>query len=480
MLSCEDFLERHPLTKLSNETFWTNDSEVQMGLAGCYRRLRDEPYFAAQRVDLDALTDNVQYKYTGGLLSISRGEIETTTGDIISDIWGSAYSGISTCNNFLENTDKADMLEKDRRRYKGEARFLRAFFYFELVHYFGDVILYRKNPKTPDESKIAQSPKAEVLAFIHADLDSAISSLPDKRYDDGHAVKGSAMALKTRILLYEERWEEAAAIADSVIQSGTFRLSSNYRDMFISRQTSNREIMFSTQYLNPDDYSDMDIQLILWGSLMPRQELVDAYECTDGLPVTESPLYDTASPYLNRDTRLEMSVMVPGEVWMNPDGSQHMPDPSQTGYFQKKYVDQSRLPISTTTRSDQDYIHLRYADVLLMYAEARNEASGPDQSVYNAVNDVRDRVDMPPLPPDLTKEEMRERIRHERRVELALEGLRYFDLKRWKTAHTVMPAVNDVGGATIVFDNPKHYLWPYQQSELEVNPNLVPNPDYSY
>mgnify|MGYP000313859671 CR=1 FL=1 len=482
LFSCEDFLDLNPLDKMSNETFWTSEKEVQMALTGCYRRLRDEPFFAASRVLLDALTDNAQYKWSGNpnLLEISRGMIETTTGGVISSIWGSAYKGISTCNNFMENVDKAPLGEEDLRRYKGEVRFLRAFFYFELVHYFGDVILYRENPKTISESKLAQSPRAEVLGFIHTDLDSAIAALPDDRYDKGHAVRGSAMALKARVLIFEERFEEAAQITEEIILSGRFRLDANYRELFLYRPERSREIMFSTRYMNPDDYSDLDVMLILWAGSMPRQELADAYECTDGLSIAESPLYDSVNPYAQRDPRLGMSLMVPGEIWLNPNGTQHHPDPSQTGLFQKKYVDSLRLPISTSTRSDQDYIHIRYADVLLMHAEARNEVSGPVQSVYDAVNAVRDRVDMPDLPAGLSQSEMRERIRHERRIELALEGLRYYDLKRWKIAHTVMPQVHDVGDVPIVFENPKHYLWPYQQSELEVNPNLVPNPDYIF
>ncbi len=485
-LACDDFLEKNPLDQLSNETFWQSEEEVQMALVGCYSRLTDEQFFGYKRVDLDALTDNVQHKYNddanGFILNISRGEIETTTGGIISDIWSSAYKGITTCNNFMDNIDNAPVSEEDKHICKGEASFLRAFFYFELIHFFGDVILYKTTPANVSEARIAQSPKNEVLEFIYSDLDYAISVLPNEPYSEGHAVKGSAMALKSRILLYEEKWGEVVELTNSIIESGIFELADSYEEIFIAPQDDSKEIMFSARYLNPDDYSDMDIELMLWGTLQPRQELVDEYECTDGKSISESTLYDPENPYENRDPRLGMSIMVPGEVWYNPDSTEHMPDPSQTGYFQKKYVDKNLLPLSTTTRSEQDFVHIRFADVLLMYAEAKNELSGPDASVYEAINSIRGRkgVDMPPLPTGLSQEELRTSIRKERRIELALEGLRYFDLKRWKIAHEVMPLVNDVGGKDIVFENPKHYLWPYQQTELERNPNLVPNPDYSY
>ena len=481
MFSCEGFLDRNPLDKLSNETFWSTDAEVQMALGGCYRRLRDNGYFGIERIMMDALTDNAQYKWGGDLVSISRGVIETSTGGIIDDMWGGAYAGISTCNNFLENVDKAsDVVQpEDMQNYMGQVHFLRAFFYFELVQYFGDVILYKENPKTVEDAKIAQSPEAEVLEFIHMDLDSAINMLPDDRYEDGYAVKGSAQALKARVLLYEENWSEVASLTKEIIDDGTYSISSSdYRLLFIYRQYRNKEIMFSTKYLNPDDYSDIDAMLILWGAMAPRQELVDEYECIDGLSIDESPLYDPDSAYKHRDPRLGMTLMVPGEKWYNPDGSQHTPDPSISGYYQKKYVDSTRLPISTSTLSDQDFIHLRFADVLLMYAEAQNEDAGVDQSVYDAVNQVRTRVGMPDLPAGLSQSEMRDAIRHERRIELALEGLRYFDLKRWHIAHEVMPAVHDLGNIQIVFEDPKHYHWPYQMTELEVNPKLVPNPNY--
>lgn len=481
--SCEGFLDKNPLDQMSNETFWTSEDEVEMALTGCYSRLNDQPYFGWMAVDLDALTDNVQHKYTDdAILSISRGEIEVTTGGVIDEIWSGAYTGISTCNNFLENVDNVDFDDDTRNQYVGEVRFLRAFFYFQLVHYFGDVILYEINPETIEGYKIAQSSKEEVLEFIHADLDSAISYLPDDDYSDGHAVWGSAMAFKARVLMYEENYEEALNITNEIIQSGTFELDNDYDALFISPQTNSNEIMFSVCYSEDDDYTDMDVDLITWGKLMPRQELVDEYECTDGKSIEESSLYDPENPYQNRDPRLAMSIMTPDVVWYNPDGTEHIPDESQTGFFQIKYVDKSKLPITSSTQSDQDYVVLRYADVLLMYAEAKNEVSGPDQSVYDAINEIRSRpdVDMPDIESGLSQNEMREVIRHERRIELALEGLRYYDLKRWKIAHTVMPEVNDVGGANIVFKNPKHYLWPYQEGELELNPNLEPNPDYVY
>ncbi|MEN6455010.1 MAG: RagB/SusD family nutrient uptake outer membrane protein, partial [Prolixibacteraceae bacterium] len=174
--------------------------------------------------------------------------------------------------------------------------------------------------------------------------------------------------------------------------------------------------------------------------------------------------------YLNRDPRLKQTVQV--EPWV-VDGQVIQQEESVTGYLIQKGIDKEIGQIGYATRSDNDFIHLRYADVLLMYAEARNEASGPDESVHNAVNAIRARSGMPAVAQDLSKEAMRERIRHERRIELAFEGHRYFDIKRWKIAPQVMAAVDEPGkGVGALNFESHHYVWPFPQSEMDINPEL--------
>ena len=193
---------------------------------------------------------------------------------------------------------------------------------------------------------------------------------------------------------------------------------------------------------------------------------------------------DTAN-YANRDPRLYMTMKLPGETWKNPNTQveQVIDNPSLTGFIMEKYVDLNKVPISgaTAPTSHQDYVHLRYADVLLMYAEAKNEASGPDATVYAAIDEVRARptVNMPPVVKAdySTKESLREYIRNERRIELAMEGLRYFDLKRWRIAEEKLHGKPTVGSQPMQF-LPKNYYLPLQQSELDRNPNLVQNPNY--
>jgi hypothetical protein len=194
-------------------------------------------------------------------------------------------------------------------------------------------------------------------------------------------------------------------------------------------------------------------------------------------------LYNATNWKLNRDPRLSFTIKPFAEKAFNSAGKEidfAYNGQSASGYNPVKYGNWDALPCDYSTKSEQDWILLRYADVLLMYAEAKNEASGPDASVYKAINDIRARpgINMPALPAGLTKDQMRERIRQERRVELALEGLRWSDIKRWKTAETYIPTLVDQGGQRRVFNPAKHYLMPFPQSEIDVNPNLVQNPGY--
>ena len=242
--------------------------------------------------------------------------------------------------------------------------------------------------------------------------------------------------------------------------------------------------MFSTRYLIPDLSSGLDIRWNWHGVLNPNQELVDAFECTDGFPITSSPLYDPSNWRLNRDPRLLMTIKGHEDLVVNSAGQTvgfNYNNISGTGYNPVKYGNWDVLPIDYSTQSEQDWILLRYAEVLLIYAEARNEASGPDASVYDAINEVRARpgVDMPPIPAGLTQNEMRERIRNERRVELALEGTRWADILRWRTAEHYIPTIVDAGGVRRIFDPSKHYLLPFPQTEIDINPNLVQNPGYN-
>jgi hypothetical protein len=496
--SCKkNFLDKNPLDSISSQTFWTSETDVQTALAGVYSRLQQN-FLGYERVYLDGLTDNAYLDPGNGnqpnMTNMTTGSISPGLSGALVNMYSSPYRAITSCNYFLDNVDKASITDAKKNTYKAEVRFIRALSYFDLVQDFGGVIIYKNFPSTLESAKIPKSTKEEVYAFIHEDLDFAIANLPDEKYN-GHAVKGSAQGIKARVLVTEQKWSEAVTLLQQIMSSGKFGLSNNYAALFRTAGQAtaavNTEIMFSTQYLAPTNVqrlspgnAGMDIELGWWSLMQPYKDLADDYEMTDGKPAGESSLYDPANPYASRDPRLDLTIKLPGEVWKNTSGTAWTGSyPSVTGFLMEKYVDLSRAPFANTTATstDQDYIHLRYADVLLMYAEAKNEVSGPDASVYAAIDQVRQRpgINMPKTDQAKynTKEKLRDYIRHERRVEFALEGQRYNDLKRWNLAHIKLPTLKTPSGAPLKFET-KNYLLPFPQSELDNNPQLRQNADY--
>ncbi|MEX2592952.1 MAG: RagB/SusD family nutrient uptake outer membrane protein [Anditalea sp.] len=490
VVSCTDFLERNPTTEISSPTFWKTQNDADMALAGCYARLNTNTFnhegvysLAIMAGDANEGGQSLGASSTG---TFAMGIMEAVSGGILANIYNDCYRGISTCNYFLDNIDRVDMPAETIDRYNGEVLFLRALFYFNLADFYGGVPLYT-TPVSAEEAKVKQSPREEVIAQVLADLDVAIATLPDTDYSSsGHAVKGSALALKSRVLLHQSDWAGAAEAAGQVMSDGQFSLyQEGWKNLFLAEgQDNNPEIMFSTKYLNPDNSSNQDIRILWHGVWNPRQELKDAFECTDGLPITTSPLYDPDNWKLNRDPRLSQTIRAFEDPAVKASG-EVVPfaynGVSLTGLAPAKGGNVETLPIDYSTKSEQDWVLIRYAEVLLNFAEATNELNGPTATVYDAVNAVRTRsgVNMPPLPAGLSKDEMRTRIWNERRVEFAFEGMRYRDIKRWKYAETYIPTLVEPGSNILrAFDPSKHYLFPFPQSEIDINPNLIQNPGY--
>lgn len=497
-VSCnKEFLDRNPQDSVSSQIFWTSESDVQTALAGVYSRLQQN-FLGYERVYLDGLTDNAFLdpgnNNQSNMTNMTTGSISPALGGALVNMYSSPYRAVASVNYFLDNVDKAPVSETKKNLYKAEVRFIRALSYFDLVQTFGGVVIYRNFPATLESAKVAKSSKEEVYAFIQEDLDFSIANLPDEKYN-GHAVKGSALALKARALITQQKWSDAVQVLEQIINSGKFGLSNNYASLFLrsgqANASVNTEIMFSTQYLAPTNVhrtspgaAGMNIELGWWSLMQPYKDLADDYEMKDGKPASESPLFDPANPYANRDPRLDLTMKLPGETWKNASGAVWAGSyPTFTGFLMEKYVDLSQAPFTaaSATATDQDYVHLRYADVLLMYAEAKNEVSGPDASIYGVLDQVRGRagINMPPVDRARynTKEKLREYIRHERRIELALEGQRYNDLKRWNIAHIKLPTLKTPGGVPLKFET-INYVLPFPQAELDNNPFLIQNPGY--
>lgn len=468
--SCDDFFDKQPLDQLSNATFWKTESDMRMALAGVYRRMQYE--MVDDRIGAwDGLTDNAwsQYPWLNDIYSIAKGDV-VSTNVLSSGMWNYCYRAIASCNIFLDNVERMTSVDPDLvTRAKAEVRFIRAFEYYWLTQLFGDVPLVLE-PQTTENMRKSRTPKSEVVAKMHEDLDFAIANLPDEAYA-GHAVKGSAQALKARIELFNGNFEAAATLAKEIIDGGIFSLSDDYRANFLEShgQDNCPEIIFSIKFQGPNNPNPSDQTYGWWGSVNPFEEFVLSHE--------------------PGDIRLKANVLSPGDPWplgekqIGPAGAFFAGDQQFIGttYNANKWVNQETATPANWASLGNDATHLRFAEVLLVYAEAQNEASGPDASVYEAINAVRERAELDPLPEDLSQDEMRERIRHERRVELAFEGQRFFDLRRWGLLSSVIPNLPEPPSSATTFRVWKDHfaLLPVPQAEIDKDPeNLKQNLGY--
>jgi starch-binding outer membrane protein, SusD/RagB family len=414
-----------------------------------------------------SVSDEAMYNNDDNTWLIQRGMLAPENTGIAGTIWGRSYRSIRECNYGLNNIMQVQMSEGLRNKLRGELHFIRGFRYHDLIRNYGKIVLigdkvYDLNDNMA-EADYTRSPITNCIAYAVAELDSAIQYLPsvnDDKWGLGRATKGAAMALKARLLLYAASplynagtWADAAAAAKDVMDLKQYSIAPDYAKLFLDANSN--EIIFCRQYAigarhvcleianGPNGYNG-------WAGNTPLQNLVDAYEMKSGKPITDATSgYDATNPYANRDARFYASILYNGASYRGttiqaytPGGKDSKDGPSnwntsKTGYYLRKFLDESK-PIDNPweVAGVQPWIYMRYAEVLLNYAEAQNEAAGPDGTVYAAVNEVRQRasVNQPALPASLSKDEMREAIRRERQVELAFEEHRYYDVRRWKIA----------------------------------------------
>lgn len=544
--SCDSFLDKAPLDSPSDQNFPASSQEMEMALAGCYTPLWLDHESMTFFLALDCLTDINYDRNTNGIQQLAQGASDASN-YLVRNYWSSFYSGIARCNYLLNNLDRVKGAnENDMKRTEAEARFLRALYYSYLTELFGDVPLITL-PQTLEESLVKRTPKNEIADFMLEDLTEAAKYLPKENDPvSGHASFVSAMALKARVALYNERWEEAANAAKEVMNlEGTeVKLEDDYSVLFTDQGESSKEILFSVQYLV--DIKEHSLYR-LFGSRnggaftnkKPTYQLADSWECIDGLPIDESPLFDPAHPYDNRDPRLGYTIAVPGSVFLGfqfethgdsikcwrYDGDKPVervdnleathPYATFTGLCWRKYCNLSDQ--NAKTKCSTNTIMIRYPEVLLTYAEAMIKMGKIDQSVYDAINKIRKRpsVNMPDVT-DTDPDKLLHRVYKERKCELAGEGLRLFDIRRWKIADALMnqpvlgrmkrsypdkaPQVDAFGNAVYddsmiahgsestdfklrlvesrTFNAQRDYLWPIPDIEIQTNPNLKQNPNY--
>ncbi len=486
LLSCENLLNTSPTNFYSQETYWQKSEHALNALTGCYQALTHADLYNAQTPFMfEAMSPNAfNYDNQGAAGDIARGVHTATTLGINNLMWRGCYRGIGRCNTLLANIDQINMDSQLKDRIIGEAKFLRAFYYNRLNILFNGVPLITDEPDPAEQSTLSRNSFEEVLEQILKDLNDAANSLPTTypNADKGRATKGAALSLKARVLLQNYRYPEVVSTIDEIFTLDAYSLYPNYNGIFRKANEGNSEIIFDIRFSAPELTNTYDIIMAQYSTQAPLQGLVDLYQMTDGKSIEESPLYNPEQPYENRDPRFEQSIIYLGVPWRNRTAT--TADLHQTGYSFRKFTEYNATTQGTISNSDVNYVEIRYADVLLMYAEALNEVSGATEDVYNAINSIRQRpsVEMPALPLGLGKEDMIEAIRLERRIELAGEGSYFYDIRRWKTIEDEMNGpIFDYKGDVIEnrkFVPTRDYFWPIPYTEIDLNPNLEQNPGY--
>lgn len=549
----DELLTTVPTDRVSSATFWANERDFNTALNGAYDRMMgenlDPMYFdGATEIGYSHADWMRQHEYVMGRANALSGWS--------AGIWSRNFTGISRANEILTQLETLEdgVLSADAAdEIRGQALFLRGYFYHELLWMFGEVPLFTSVPTVEEAKEVSRASREEIYTQITADLSQAASLLPTSWGSDqyGRATRGTALGYHARTALYEASWQKyhednttranelyrtAADMAQAVIDLNQYSLHPNFRELFTYAGEQSNEIIFDYQKVSGQNgwWAWLGFAPKSMGSnvdVEPTRELVDRFPMEDGLPIDESPLYDSEPPritydgdgnptvetlgmYADRDPRFYGTVLFPGGEFNGtiynsyPSCSDGAPEGycsptsdrilisdynnTYTGYIAMKYVDPQDE--ASPGNSGLNIIKMRYADILLMYAEAKIELDERDASVNDAIEEIRDRVNLP-MPQDVTtmsQSEAIEFIRNERTIELAWEGLHLADIRRWSTAEDVLNGyvhgidIADGGGNfesvpgqhERSFDTPRDYVWPIPAGERDLNSNLGQNPGY--
>lgn len=527
--SCNGFLDREEDSFIDKTATFDSYNRTKQYLTYAYTLLPDGLNRFSREAMLASATDDAEFAIESAeIQQFNNGSWNALNNP--DDVWNRYYSGISKCCTLLENTDHVNLdisrldpdkqVEyanslKDIRMWRAEARFLRAYFHFELLKRYGPIPIVTSTLSINGNYENTPRPTMkEVVDFIAKECDIAADTLeltPWRNVNDafGRATKGAALALKSRLLLYAASplyvdfgdtneankptdvalWKSAADAAKAVIDLNQYELASSYADLF-KNDFQNKEYIFVRRYAANSDFekSNFPVSFGGKGGTNPSQNLVDDYEMLDGTPFDWNDPAKAAQPFENRDARLGATIlmnMAPfkgKKVATYPEGADASPNPNatKTGYYLRKFLNED-VNIQTGGSSSGHVVPLfRLAEIYLNYVEALNECdpTNPDIALY--LNKVRNRASLPNVSA-LSQEQMRAVIQHERRVELAFEEHRSWDVRRWKIASSTLGAPlmgvqierKPLGGYTYmpvkveqrVFQ-PKMYWYPIPQSEV--------------
>jgi SusD family. len=525
--SCVD-LDRAPYDAYSTSTFFKTEKDALTNLAAVYSQTNIGGFFSdTDPVMLDCITDNGYCPHTNQLpYFIPLGSTTPSSGGYVNFYNGLFnYTGIRHANFFLENIDKVVMDETAKATMRAEVRFLRAFNYGRMMMYFGGVPLVTKVINLGEEN-IPRSTEKQIADFVNSELAMAIADLP-KDNVKGRVDKGTALAFKARFELFIGDFANAEKDAKAVMDLQKYGLFNSYAGVFLEKNQGNPDRDKEVIYEIPYTYTNTDYQAWIdcyytapeggWSSADPTQSLVDAYETTNGLTIDKDPSYDQNHPWANRDPRLLATVLVPGTEWndrifnsLEPKNGTTITEDdfyassqsnrSKTGYNFRKYCAPASEMLHDPAGDGQglNQVVIRYSEVLLTYAEALIEQNKSLDLAAKAINDVRARVNMPAVT-ETDQAGLRERVRRERRVELAFEGLRWCDIKRWKIGAKVLQGPvfgvrtgkvnmtngevtftggNITVGADRVFNENRDYYFPIPQKVIDLTPAVTQNPNW--
>lgn len=546
--SCsDDLLEKYPINTLNPSIFWENEKDAAAAINNLYTQLPDQRNWIYSEMMTDhaigSSGDNGRNNVLEGTTDSNNGAYKT--------YWTDYYTRIRAANYFLENIENVkDMDAALRARMIGEAKFIRAFAYLSLTMDFGDVPLITKTLSVSEGASVTRTSRFEIFNFIINEMDQVAPALPSRSTlfangkEIGRVTSGAALALKARAALYagtiaknfggataNDYFTKSLAASDAVINSGQYELYNDYSKLFSYVAEYSKEIIFSRTYTKdflPTPFFMNNAPRELTGratvDLSISKALVNQYQMkASGMSITNpNSGYNPNDPYLGRDPRLEATMFLPaydntsycstvkGKRWdvrPNLPASLKVADVisdqgggTKTGFAMKKYINVTE-DAGQGANDGTNLILIRYADVLLMNAEARIELNQGLDVALARINQVRERATMPKLEDsgytaaDLSNQaKMREIVQQERTVEIAVEGLRIYDMKRWKIAEKLIKG--PVEGLTYIdyktnqpvtffwetrvriFTPERDYLFPIPASERLINPGLTQNPGY--
>lgn len=497
----KDFLDKGPLDQYSDANVWTDSTLLMRYVDGIYGSIHSIYDDAGSWLPMDITDEGKAARSFLICNQINNGQYNSSD-NIYQDRWQDVYANVRKCNQFMAHLEDMPLSEQLKQRLVGEVRFLRALNYMQPYSLFGPFPIVDKVLTLKDELAIPRGTAEACVAFINEDLEAAAAALPvqyAESTDLGRATRGACLGMQCRLLLNDKDYAGAAKAAKAVMGLGVYQLfEGGYAEMFYPENDDNVEVIFNKEYAGDlsNQVHDLDLYdnssfFTGFSSLVdvPTQNMVDNYEMTDGKTAAESDSYNPEHPYENRDPRFYASIIYDGASWLGNTmdlikGSKYNPTsrPSPTGYMLRKFLNPNYAFNESSNSNYQNCIMLRLSEIYLNYAEAEFKLGNIEEArIY--VNKIRSRkgVDMPEIPPG---QMTWEKYVRERTVELAFEGQRFNDIRRWEMGPALIGAdikamlVQQADGKrqyTVTslekrYFDPKMYYFPIPKGELNKYP----------